>query len=400
MRILFVTPSLPLATKPRPFHFITGLARDHEVHVLVQDRADALEKATRRPELARLRRACAELTVVPHSRSRAYASCAAALVTREALRVAYCRSPALARAVERRLAGGGYDVLHVDRERLAPLGRVSGDVRRVLDYTDAISAYNRAAATVERPHWRLLLQLDARRMERFEASVRPHFDAAIATTPADRDLLGGGRVRDVAVVPNGVDLERFAPGGMERRDRLAFVGVMSYLPNVEAARFLAREVVPALRGRYRGAGVDLVGADPAPSVRALGSIEGVRVTGWVPDVRPFVREAALLVAPLRVGGGFPNKLAEGMAMGKAILATPEAAAGLDAVPGLHLEVAGRDEFADVAAALLQDEERRLELGAAARVFAEERLGWDAVIAQLVRCYEREPQTSQTVMAGV
>lgn len=390
MRILFATPYLPVAPKMRPYGFITRLAERHEVDLVALETPATAHAVEGSAQLAELRARCGSVTVVPLQRPRALRNCLLALPTREPLRVAYCRTPAFEAEIVRRLRTGAYDVMHVDRERLAGLGRLAGGtgVRTLLDYCDAVSDYNRnAAVAATRLDQRLILREDTRRMVRWERDVRGLFDEAIVTSPADRAALGGGGVPDVTVVPIGVDLDAFAPDGApEVPGRLAFIGTMSYLPNVDAAHFLAREVLPAVRRRVPGATLTLVGAEPERSVLALGELPGVTVTGMVPQVQPWMREAEIIVTPLRIGGGFPQKLAEAMSMGKAILANPEVAAGLEVTHGRELEIAARDRYADAVVDLLADGARRAALGERARRFAEERLEWAPVMDLLERLY--------------
>ncbi|MGD9570358.1 MAG: glycosyltransferase family 4 protein [Thermoleophilia bacterium] len=393
MRILFVTPYLPIAPKMRPFGFITRLAERHEIDLVALEKPATAQAAEGSAQLAELRERCASVTIVPLEKTRALRNCLTALPSREPLRVAYCRTPAFEEEITRRLRTGRYDVLHVDRERLAGIGRLAQGtgVRTLLDYCDAVSDYNRnAAAAVGRLDQRIILSEDTRRMVRWERDVRPLFDAAIVTSPADRRALGGGGVPDVTVVPIGVDLDAFAPDDTpEIPGRLVFVGSMSYLPNVDAAHFLAKEVLPAVRRHRPEATLALVGAEPEKSVLALGELPGVTVTGMVPAVQPWMREAELIVTPLRIGGGFPQKLAEAMAMGKAVLANPEVAAGLDVAHGRELEIATRAGFADAVVDLLGDPGRRAALGASARRFAEDTLEWAPVMDLLESLYRAE-----------
>jgi glycosyltransferase involved in cell wall biosynthesis len=389
MRILVVTPYLPFRNKARPFNFIRRLAGDHEITLVAEAEPQAVRTAEAHPDWQVLRASCSEIVLVPQPKGRSYANCLAALVTGEPLRVAYCRSRALERIVRSKLEQDGYDVVHVDRERLAPLGAAVEGHPRVLDYTDAVSANNRSLLSIEpRPHWRLMLELDARRLERFERAVREVFDEALVTSEPERRALGGGGVANVTVVPNGVDGDLFTPSrSKERRGQIVFVGVMGYTPNVDAARFLAKKVMPIVRRERPESSLQLVGADPSRAVRRLAS-PSVAVAGSVPDVRPFMAAAELVAIPVRAGGGFPNKLAEAMAMGKAVLTSPEIAGRLDVVPGLHVEVADRASFAVKALELLGDADRRRQLGVEARAFAERELQWEPALRRLVESYER------------
>jgi glycosyltransferase involved in cell wall biosynthesis len=143
---------------------------------------------------------------------------------------------------------------------------------------------------------------------------------------------------------------------------LLFVGSFVHPPNLDAALYLARDLFPRLRARMPALRLALVGADPPERLRALAG-DGVEVAGWVPDLAPRLDRAALVVAPLRRGGGMRVKTAEALAAGKAVVGSPLAFEGLDVEPGTHAAFAtGAEEFVAAAGRLLADPERRARMG--------------------------------------
>jgi glycosyltransferase involved in cell wall biosynthesis len=126
---------------------------------------------------------------------------------------------------------------------------------------------------------------------------------------------------------------------------------MDYYPNAQAVVQFCAETLPLLRARRPGLRFFIVGADPSRAVRRLARLPGVVVTGAVPDVRPFVQRAVATVVPLRIARGTQNKILESLAMGVPVVASPLAAAGVNAGPGEHLLTAERPE--DYCAAILR-----------------------------------------------
>ena len=159
---------------------------------------------------------------------------------------------------------------------------------------------------------------------------------------------------------------------------------MDYLPNVDAAVWFSTEVWPAVRARFPAAEFRVVGRNPAAAVRRLAALPGVVVTGTVPDVRPLVSSAAVVVAPLRLARGVQNKVLEALAMGRAVVASPQALAALGAIPGEHLLAAATAaEWAAAVGGLLADPARCRELGASGRAYVERHHHWDRCLAPLV-----------------
>jgi glycosyltransferase involved in cell wall biosynthesis len=157
---------------------------------------------------------------------------------------------------------------------------------------------------------------------------------------------------------------------------------MDYWPNIDAADFFQADVLPRIRARFPDACFYVVGRNPSPRVRAFES-DGVVVTGGVEDVRPYLRHAALVVAPMRIARGIQNKVLEGMAMARAVVTTPSGYEGLAARPGEELLI-GTDaaELAAACEGLLADPARAGMVGAAARRRILADYNWPARLAGL------------------
>ena len=246
-------------------------------------------------------------------------------------------------------------------------------------------------------HWRawrhthrpreLALWLKIRQME---AALYARADRIMAISPTDRAAML--RIRpgaQVGLLPNGVDLAQFRPAPeREEAGLVAFSGAMDYPPNIDGALWLAREVWPRVRRRRPGARLMLAGRDPVAEVRALAAADdSIEVTGRVPAIQDWLARAEVIAAPLRHGTGMKNKVLEGAALGKAMVVTPVSLEDIELAPGRELVLAeGAEAFAEAIAALLEDRERRRELGAAARRAVETKYAWEAMAERLWACY--------------
>jgi len=291
------------------------------------------------------------------------------------------------------------DVVHVSSGRLAALGRALSDRPSVLVALDAWHLNVDARALAAAGLRRRLLRSESARVRRFIAAEYGRFDRLVVVSDADRDaLLEVDPSLDAAVVPNGVDVDFYAPDPGAARDpnRIVFTGLLSYAPNVLAAEYLARRIFPRVRAACPDARLVLVGRAPAPRVRALTELEGVAVTGEVPDIRPWLTGSSVYACPMISGTGIKNKLLEAMACGMPCVATPLALQGLRATPERELLV-GRTE-AELAGALVRvlgDKELANTLGREARAYACAEHDWGAV----ARAYEHVYRGACTDAAG-
>jgi glycosyltransferase involved in cell wall biosynthesis len=177
-----------------------------------------------------------------------------------------------------------------------------------------------------------------------------------------------------------VDMEYFSPDCTSpEADKIVFTGVMDYAPNEDAALYFGRQIFPLVKTRRPQAQFWIVGSNPSATLKGLAQSDGIRVTGSVEDVRPYVRSAAVFVSPLRVGSGVKNKILAAMAMGKATVATPLSIDGLDLADGREVLLAREPQaFADKVVHLLADEQERRRLGANGLACVRSKYSWRAM----------------------
>src|SRR5208282_624807 len=138
----------------------------------------------------------------------------------------------------------------------------------------------------------------------------------------------------VRVIANGVDVEYFHPSGLPRMPHeIVFSGNMSFPPNIAACLWFADHVFPRICRALPAAHWTIVGSQPHACIQHLASRPGISVTGWVPDIRPYLEQASVYVSPLVSGGGIKNKILEAWAMQKAVVSTPLGCAGIEAHDG-------------------------------------------------------------------
>jgi glycosyltransferase involved in cell wall biosynthesis len=186
----------------------------------------------------------------------------------------------------------------------------------------------------------------------------------------------------VWTVPNGVDAMHFQPGslGMKRVNVILFCGSMDVTMNVDAVRYFASAIFPAIRRVVSDAEFWIVGRNPSEDVHKLAALDGVLVTGTVEDVRPFYEKAKVSVAPFRFGAGTKLKILESMAMGVPVVSTSTGCQGIKARAGKEVWIAhDARAFAEAVTELLLDDQAGLEMREAARKLVEERYDWGGIL---------------------
>jgi glycosyltransferase involved in cell wall biosynthesis len=236
---------------------------------------------------------------------------------------------------------------------------------------------------------RLAAWVEARAWRRFEIQALKRVDAGVVFTDADAESLRAlGTTTAVHVIPFGIDVPASAldAAGSSDAATVAFVGNFVHKPNVEAAQRLVRDILPLVHRKRPDVQVLVIGRAPPAELKALGG-DGVLVTGEVASVTPYVDRANVVVAPLETGGGMRVKVVEALAAGKAVVATPRAAAGLPVVDRQHLYIAESDgEIARALLELLADAGTRVALGTNARTWALAHAGWDETVEGYERLY--------------
>ena len=388
--LLYLTHRIPYppnkGDKVRSFNILRQLARAHRVWLgTFVDHRDDLQ------HIPTLGQWCEQVCAIPiEPRIRRIASLRG-LVQGEALSLPYYRSPRLAEWVLRTVGEHEIRAAVAFSGPMAQYLGVPGLARRVVDFCDVDSAKWTQYAAEHRWPMSWLYRREGERLLAFEREAAAQVDASLFVTEAEANLFRAAAPElstRVGVMQNGVDADFFSPANAGESPYppggpvIVFSGAMDYWPNVDAVTWFATELLPRIRQAVPGVRFCIVGMNPAPAVQALAG-EGVTVTGTVPDVRPYIAHADVVVAPLRIARGIQNKVLEAMAMARPVVVSADSATGLAARPGQDFEIArdGDDTVRHVLA-LLADPARRSAMGTAARTCVVDHYSWQAHLAQL------------------
>ena len=382
--VLFLVHRLPYppdkGDKIRSYHLLQHLAEHYEVHLgcFIDDASDERH----RPDVERL---CATSKICRLNPLVARMRSAIGLVTGEPLSLPYYCNRALQAWVDETLATRPIRSIVCYSSPMGQYVRANQFAgRRIMDFVDVDSDKWRQYAESKRAPMRWIYAREARRLLEFERAIASEFDASVFVTQNEVELfdeLAPESCDKHYSVANGVADDYFDPDlefpcpFEDKSSVLVFTGMMNYWANVDAVKWFVNSVFPQIRESDDTAEFWIVGASPTEEVVALGSVAGVHVTGRVADVRPYLKHATVVVAPLKIARGIQNKVLEALAMGCGVICTPQAASGLHVVDDMPIVVA--DHANDFAKAVLhavrQSNERRI--ADSARQYVLDHYGW-------------------------
>lgn len=391
--ILYLVHRMPYppnkGDKVRSFHLLRQLQKHHRVFLgtFMDDPADKVH-------LDALKAICPDLYVQRLGRAGAWLRAVGAFLRRRPLSVAWFDHPGLRRWVQSISSQHPIAAVVVVSSPMAPYADSAlASAPLLLDVVDVDSAkWGRFAALRSWPlSWvfaresRLLLQHEMKWVRR----AKQAFFVSDTETQLFERLAPACRDR-VCTMGNGVDHNYFSPSPSRSSPfspeevPIVFVGSMDYWPNVDAVTWFVREVMPGLACENPSARFYIVGRNPAPAVRALRAAR-VHVTGTVDDVRPYLQHAGVVVAPLRVSPGLPNKVLEALSMGQPVVATSLCKAAIHAQEDSGLCVADTpEEFSAQIVRLLGSAEQKRKLGQQARDGVMGRFVWSQQLSVLSR----------------
>lgn len=286
----------------------------------------------------------------------------------------------VASAMRAGLTAKRWDVLHVEGGFVAGLLPPDLRVASVLSIHDSEVLRAQEMLKCELSlRDRLKYTLRKHYQPRYERAVYPRFGRCVMV--AERDAAFNRSLVPKAtfsVVPLGIDLDYYFPQPVQKNPAvLAFHGHLGYPPNVQAAIEFSRDVFPRIRSEVPSAVFHLVGASPAPEIRALATTPGIEVSADLPDLRNALTSAAVYVCAVRYGSGMKNKILEAMALGLPIVGYAGSAAGIDCIPGKDLEIAvDPSDFAAKVLRLLRDPAEAKLLADRGSLLVKEKYSWD------------------------
>ena len=386
MKILYTTARFPYpplrGDQLVPYFRIRQLAKKHEVTLLsfVQGPEDM-------EYVAELKQHCSEVFTVPLPRWRSLAQLPWGALSQLPLQVVYYSSGEYRTRLQQILAKNKFDVVHTVLSRPAHHTiDITGAVK-VCEMIDALSLTIMRRANAS--HWPVqsVWMIEAERMRRFEQRICKSFDGVVVVSEVDRKELNAP---NVTVIPLGTDVPLRPRASLNGHKTVIFTGNFEYYPNPDAAGFLITEIWPQLRQVSPGMCLRIVGKNPGPKLLRLAQqFPDVEVTGFVPDVRQYLLEADVAVAPMRLaGGGMHCKALEAMACGTPVVVSP-LVTGIPGSAGKDFLVAADvSEYVQAVRKILENPGLATTLSENGRRLVAENYSWEKTTEQLESFYQK------------
>ena len=381
--LLFLVHRIPFppnkGDKIRSYHLFKHLAQKYTVHLgtFIDDQNDLQYVET-------VKQWCGESHFEWLNPTRAKLGSVTALLRNRPLSLDYYRSAEMQAWVDSTIKKQAITKIVVFSSAMAQFVESQPETRRVIDFVDIDS--DKWQQYARKKIWPMswLYQREGKTLLAYEKKIAKACDASLFVSQAESDLfkkLAPESAHKIGFFNNGVDTDYFSPNihhenPYSPNDKIiVFTGAMDYWPNIDAVQWFAEEIFPEVRKIHQNVLFYIVGTRPSDKVMKLSNLQGIKVTGSVPDIRPYLAHADVAVAPLRIARGIQNKVLEAMAVAKTVVVSPQALEGIDAETGAELLLAenGKQCITILSNFLNQKSQ---SIGIAARKKVEFRYNWE------------------------
>lgn len=386
MKILVALPRFPYplekGDKLRAYNQIKELSKNNEIYLFCVSHTKVLPE-----HVEQLRPYCQDICCVSSPKLVNYKNIVRNYLHTKSLQIGYWDSRKARKAVKEFVRKVRPDVIYSQMVRTMPwISRLP--YPKVMDYQDALSMNTERRMDQTRGLWHYILHFEFKMLRSTEYNAFKIFDALTIISEPDSDAIPRPKNGEIHIIPNGVDFDFFdrtkisSPAGVAPKWDIVFCGNMGYEPNVHAAQYLVKEVMPLVWKEVPGTTVLLAGANPKHGVSNLAS-DKVSVSGYVADIRECYAASSIFVAPMLTGSGLQNKLLEAMAMQLPCVTTSIANDSLGARDGSEVLIGDNAEaFAAHIVSLLCDADKRASLAQSGRQYALDHFSWETSCQQL------------------
>lgn len=374
MKIFVIASRIPYplekGDKLRIYHQVKELSKNHEVLLCCLHDSKIPKDAK-----SELQKICKQVEFVQLNKWKIPFNLFFTFFTSKPFQVAYFYQKKAQRQIDKLIATFQPDFIYAQLIRTTEYVKHYYTISKTVDYMDSFSKGMERRAENASFFPSLIFDSEARRLIRYENLIYDYFENHTIISEQDRDQIWHESRKNISIIPNGLDSTFFHPKEQSKQYDLLFSGNMSYVPNVDAALYLVKEIFPLVRKKLSNCTLMIAGATPHAKIEALSS-DSVLVSGWMDDIREAYWSARVFVAPLRLGSGLQNKLLEAMATKTPSVTSPLANNALGAKDNDEILIASSpNDFAEKIVYLLNNEKSAKAIAEKAYTFVTSNFDW-------------------------
>ena len=386
MKLLILTSRFPYpinkGDKLRAYYQIKDFSKQFEIHLIsISDQKISAQ------ELKKLESYCKTIKVLYLPVWKRGLNLLRTFLNNKPFQVNYFYSNSFQKKINSIIKKVAPDHIYCQLIRTAIYMKDQHHIPSTLDYMDALSKGIERRISVSNPIMKPILKIEFNRLQRFENLAFEFFKHHIIISSSDRDDIMHEKNKQIKVIQNGIDTFYYQTIDVEKKYDLVFVGNLSYVPNIDAATFIASHLAPKLTQSKSNLKVLIAGSNPSSKLQKLQN-DQITVRGWYDDIREAYGSGKVFLAPMQIGTGLQNKLLEAMSMGIPCVTSSLANRSLKAVNGENIYVGDSvADYVEIITSLLDDESKRQKMGNEGRKFVVKNYNWDVFNDQLAQLFK-------------
>jgi glycosyltransferase involved in cell wall biosynthesis len=383
MKIIYLTSRFPYpinkGDKLRSYHQIKELSKSHEIHLI-----SLSEKSISEKNIWALNKYCKSITIYKMVFLKRIFNLFKTLFNNKPFQVNYFYHYSIQKKLNNKIDGISPDYIFCQLIRTAMYVKNNHTTAKVLDYMDSLSKGMERRIKISNLFIKPFVIMEFQRLKRFENLAFEFFNKHIIISENDRKEIAHNKKDEIEIIGNGIDTNYFQKIDTEIKYELVFIGNLSYLPNIEAANFIAKKVLPKLLEKLPRIKILIAGSNPSKRVLKLAN-KNIEIQGWVEDIRKTYSSGKIFFAPMTIGSGLQNKLLEAMSTSIPCITSELSNRSLKAVEKKNILI-GRsvNEYVNHITLLLNDEKKRKKIGESGRKYVIKNYNWKTSNDKLLR----------------
>ena len=383
MIIIYLTSRFPFpinkGDKLRSYYQIKELSKSHEIHLI-----SLSEKTISEKNITALNKYCKTITIYKMNLYKRIFKLFQTFFNNKPFQVNYFHHSFIQKKINIKISEIKPDYIFCQLIRTAMYVKNNHTIPKIIDYMDSLSKGMERRIKISNIFMKPLVIMEFQRLKRFENLAFEFFNKHIIISKNDRKEIAHNKKDEIEIIGNGIDTDYFQKIDADIKYELIFIGNLSYLPNIEAAKFIAKEILPKLVGILPNIKILIAGSNPSNKVLKLAN-KNIKIQGWVQDIRKTYSSGKIFFAPMTIGSGLQNKLLEAMSMGIPCITSELSNRSLKAIDEKNILIGNSvNEYINLIISLLNDDKKRKKIGESGRIYVIKNYNWQTANYKLLK----------------